>query len=88
MVGFVPKTAIEYRVSAIVTELERDGFGNSLTRARVVSLNAGNRGDQGRRTLVLESEVIAVRPDGYVGFRGPPGKKDDFLKYAGQDGIQ
>ena len=48
------------------TDLERERLANSLTRARVIPVNAGDLDDESRRTLGLETKVLVVRPDGYV----------------------
>jgi 2-polyprenyl-6-methoxyphenol hydroxylase-like FAD-dependent oxidoreductase len=70
------------------TERERDVVAHSLTQATVMGLKEEDLDDEGRHTLGLETKVLVVRPDGYVGFRGPLSKREESLAYARQDALQ
>jgi hypothetical protein len=70
------------------TDLEKTEIESELTHATAVSINAADLDDEGRRLLGNEKTVFVVRPDGYIGFRGPPDKRGELGAYAAQDGLR
>jgi len=59
----------------------------ALGHARIMPLAASMLDEEGRRLLGSEDKLIIVRPDGYVGFRGPLGNATDWQEYAIQDAL-
>lgn len=60
----------------------------SLAPARVLRLRASDLEDEGRHLLGVEKKLLILRPDGYIGFRGPVAKRAEWRAYAQQDGLQ
>ncbi len=58
-----------------------------LPEADVVPLYTPQLDDEGIGLLGTRKKVVIVRPDGYVGFRGGMKYRNEWLKYAAQDGL-
>jgi 2-polyprenyl-6-methoxyphenol hydroxylase-like FAD-dependent oxidoreductase len=59
----------------------------AMPHAQLVSLHTPDLDDQGVRLLGIEKKIVIVRPDGYVGFRGPIDRVLEWRAYARQDGL-
>lgn len=59
----------------------------SMPHARIEPINAADLDETGRRLLGSEKKLLIVRPDGYVGFRGPIDSRSGWLEYAAQDAL-
>lgn len=51
------------------------------------AVKASELGAEGRRLLGKDKKVLIVRPDGYVGYRGPLETRTAWLEYARQDAL-
>lgn len=60
---------------------------SGLRHARVISVQSGALGNEGRRLLGTGEKLLIVRPDGYVGYRGPLLPHGDWLRYVQQDAL-
>jgi FAD binding domain len=58
-----------------------------LPEAEVVPIVTPQLDDEGIGLLGTKKKVIIVRPDGYIGFRGAMKYRNEWLKYAAQDGL-
>ena len=58
-----------------------------LFHASRLNINAADLDDEGRKVLGTGQKLLIVRPDGYVGFRGPLNGGSDWITYAEQDGL-
>lgn len=58
-----------------------------ISHADVVPLRGADLDEEGRRLLGEDEKLVILRPDGYVGFRGPVDRRSEWLAYARQDGI-
>ncbi len=67
------------------TESDRREISIRLRRTTVVSLQDNELDKEGRRSLGTEKALFVVRPDGYIGFRGPLSKSTELDDYARQD---
>lgn len=68
---------------AAVTE----GMRSELRAAEVVEVKTNELDDEGRRLLGKDPKLVILRPDGYVGYRGPL-KTADWAVYAKQDALR
>ncbi|HEY1903972.1 MAG TPA: FAD-dependent monooxygenase [Terracidiphilus sp.] len=59
----------------------------ALPHAEVVPVPAHALDNEGRRLLGTEEKLLIVRPDGYVGFRGPVDTPTHWQAYARQDAL-
>ena len=59
----------------------------TLPGAEVTALETSQLDKQGQRLLGGEKKVILIRPDGYVGYRGPLESTSRLVAYARQDGL-
>jgi hypothetical protein len=59
----------------------------ALTEVDLLPIAAANVGEEGRRLLGDKPSLLLVRPDGYIGFRGPLDKSDQWRAYARQDAL-
>jgi 2-polyprenyl-6-methoxyphenol hydroxylase-like FAD-dependent oxidoreductase len=69
------------------TDAEKVQITKDLAHARVVSLNASDLDQEGRDLLGTDKKLFILRPDGYIGFRGPLAKSGEREAYARQDGL-
>ncbi len=58
-----------------------------IPAAEVVPLYTPELDDEGIRLLGTRTKVVIVRPDGYVGFRGPIRRHTAWRDYAMRDGL-
>jgi 2-polyprenyl-6-methoxyphenol hydroxylase-like FAD-dependent oxidoreductase len=58
-----------------------------LAHVDVMSVPLSALDDEGRRLLGSEKKLLIVRPDGYVGFRGPLGDAAGWESYSLQDAL-
>ena len=58
-----------------------------LPEAEVMPLYTPQLDDDGIGLLGIKKKVVIVRPDGYVGFRGAMKFRNEWIKYAHQDGL-
>jgi 2-polyprenyl-6-methoxyphenol hydroxylase-like FAD-dependent oxidoreductase len=54
---------------------------------RTVRVSADELNDEGRACLGLETKAILVRPDGYVGYRGPENELGEHLRLYGLEAF-
>lgn len=69
------------------TDRERDEIKARYGSTPVIHLHSSDIDDRGLAALGKEKKVLIVRPDGYIGFRGPLAKHDALQTYARQDGL-
>ena len=60
---------------------------SDLPEATVIPVCTPQMDDEGIGLLGTRKKVIIVRPDGYIGFRGTMKHRNEWLKYALQDGL-
>ena len=68
-------------------DAEVDQVRLNMPQAEVIPLHLPQLDDEGINLLGITKKIVIVRPDGYVGFRGPIGRKQEWLDYALQDGL-
>jgi 2-polyprenyl-6-methoxyphenol hydroxylase-like FAD-dependent oxidoreductase len=68
--------------------LEIAQIRSDLRNAEVIPLCTPHLDDEGIGLLGIKKKLVIVRPDGYVGFRGLMKHRNEWLKYARQDGLQ
>lgn len=59
-----------------------------VPETEVVSLKQSVLDERGQRLLGKEPKVLVVRPDGYIGYRGPVRYTSFLAEYAAQDALQ
>jgi hypothetical protein len=67
-----------------------DGLQEQLPQAEFLFVNGGElaRGrEELEHLLGTRGEMVAIRPDGYVGFRGRAGNREELVKYGGMVGL-
>jgi hypothetical protein len=69
------------------TDRERDEIQATFASIPAIRLHSSDIDDRGLALLGKEKKVLVVRPDGYLGFRGPLGRHDALQAYARQDGL-
>jgi 2-polyprenyl-6-methoxyphenol hydroxylase-like FAD-dependent oxidoreductase len=69
------------------TEDEKSRVKAQLANTSLRSLHSSDLDDQGLSMLGKEAKIVVVRPDGYVGFRGPIDKTESLLAYLGKTGA-
>lgn len=55
---------------------EAELFANRLPSAKPLLVQSGQLDEEGRRALGVEPKLLLIRPDGYIGYRGPIGEFD------------
>ena len=60
---------------------------SDLPEAQVIPICTPQLDDEGISLLGIRKKVVIVRPDGYVGFQGAMKHRNEWLKYALQDGL-
>jgi hypothetical protein len=60
---------------------------SDLPEADIVPVCTPQLDDEGISLLGIRKKVVIVRPDGYVGFRGAMKHRNDWRRYALQDGL-
>jgi hypothetical protein len=58
-----------------------------LPQAELAQVSTPDLDDEGLRFLGIEKKLLIVRPDGYVGFRGPIDKTTEWHAYGHQDAL-
>jgi len=58
-----------------------------LPAAEAVSLPFSRFDEEGRRLLGKEPKVLVLRPDGYIGYRGPLWNIEGLREYAARDAL-
>lgn len=53
----------------------------------VSSIPLSSLDEEGVRLLGKEKKLLILRPDGYLGFRGPFEKREEWMRYGRQDGL-
>jgi len=66
---------------------EMEAIRAGLPGAKVIALPVSALDDEGRRLLGAGNKLLLVRPDSYVGFRGPLDNAELWKAYARQDAI-
>jgi 2-polyprenyl-6-methoxyphenol hydroxylase-like FAD-dependent oxidoreductase len=69
------------------TDAEAQALTAHLTHVEVLHLQSSDLDEEGRRLLGTQKKLLLVRPDGYIGFRGPITKSAELAAYARQDGL-
>jgi 2-polyprenyl-6-methoxyphenol hydroxylase-like FAD-dependent oxidoreductase len=69
------------------SDAEVDQVRMNIPQAEVVPLHLPQLDDEGINLLGITKKIVIVRPDGYVGFRGPIARRQEWLDYARQDGL-
>jgi 2-polyprenyl-6-methoxyphenol hydroxylase-like FAD-dependent oxidoreductase len=69
------------------SDAEVDQVRLNIPQAEVIPLHLPQLDDEGINLLGITKKIVIVRPDGYVGFRGPIGRKQEWLAYARQDAL-
>jgi 2-polyprenyl-6-methoxyphenol hydroxylase-like FAD-dependent oxidoreductase len=69
------------------SDAEVDQVRLNIPQAEVIPLHLPQLDDEGINLLGIKKKIVIVRPDGYVGFRGPIGRKQEWLDYARQDAL-
>ena len=69
------------------SDAEISQIRSDLPEVEVVPLCMPQLDDEGIGLLGIRKKLIIVRPDGYVGFRGPLTLRKERLAYAQQDGL-
>jgi 2-polyprenyl-6-methoxyphenol hydroxylase-like FAD-dependent oxidoreductase len=82
------RTEAKHRMILLnATDQERDEIQASFASTPLIHLHSSDVDDQGLAVLGKEKKVLIVRPDGYIGFRGPLGEHDALQAYGRQDGL-
>lgn len=66
---------------------ERVEVQSSLPAAEVFALDSSALDEEGNRLLGTEEKLVLLRPDGYIGFRGPLARREEWMAYASQDAL-
>ncbi len=69
------------------TAEQHEELTKALPRARVLSVASSDLDDYGHASLGRESKLLIVRPDGYLGFRGPMREREAWQAYIRQDAL-
>jgi 2-polyprenyl-6-methoxyphenol hydroxylase-like FAD-dependent oxidoreductase len=69
------------------TDAEAQNLTTHLGHAGILRLQANDLDEEGRRMLGTQKKLYIVRPDGYIGFRGPITNSAELAAYARQDGL-
>jgi 2-polyprenyl-6-methoxyphenol hydroxylase-like FAD-dependent oxidoreductase len=69
------------------SDAEVDLVRLNIPEAEVIPLHLPQLDDEGINLLGITKKIVIVRPDGYVGFRGPIARKQEWLDYARQDAL-
>jgi hypothetical protein len=75
--------AVLLDASAALVEAVRQALPAALVKA----VHTAGLDEEGRRALGGDAKLLVVRPDGYVGFRGPLEAETERAAYARQDGL-
>ena len=59
----------------------------ALSNAEIVAIRSANLDDVGKSELGTEPKLVILRPDGYIGFRGPLNRSQEFSEYVRQDAL-
>ncbi|MGA9389935.1 MAG: FAD-dependent monooxygenase [Candidatus Sulfotelmatobacter sp.] len=69
------------------TEQVKADLASALSHARVIALRAEDLDSEGGRLFGRQPKLLIVRPDGYIGFRGPLEQSNGWQAYARQDAL-
>ena len=69
------------------TEPQEADLRANLLYAEVLSLKQADLDEQGAHFVGDQEKLLIVRPDGYVGYRGPIENRVEWMNYAKQDKI-
>ena len=69
------------------SETDAEELQSGLRHARVGLLRMTEMDNEGRRLFGTERKLVIVRPDGYVGYRGPLLPHGDWASYVRQDAL-
>jgi 2-polyprenyl-6-methoxyphenol hydroxylase-like FAD-dependent oxidoreductase len=59
----------------------------ALPNAEIVAIRSADLDDVGKSELGTEPKLVILRPDGYIGFRGPLNRSQEFSEYVRQDAL-
>jgi 2-polyprenyl-6-methoxyphenol hydroxylase-like FAD-dependent oxidoreductase len=81
-------TKARHRAFAVnASNLEAHLIRADLGQADVVQLKTNELDEKGLKVIGAESKLLIVRPDGYVGYRGPLAEEASWKAYARQDAL-
>ncbi len=66
---------------------EASAVRSGLFQVQVTQVSEAELSDDGRHQLGLGKKLLIVRPDGYVGYRGPV-DSEELARYARREGLQ
>lgn len=69
------------------SETDAQEMHSGLRHARVGLVRMAEMDNEGRRLFGAEKKLVIVRPDGYVGYRGPLVPHHDWAAYVHQDAL-
>lgn len=69
------------------TDDDLQSLHDTLRQATVVPIRVADLDDDGQRLLGSERKLFILRPDGYIGFRGPIETRSGWVDYAAQDAL-
>lgn len=70
-----------------VPDSQSRAIQRDVDQTKFVSLSPDDLDDSAQRLLGTEPKVLIVRPDGYIGFRGPVSKTAELSAYLRQDRL-
>ncbi len=69
------------------SEAEAGAVQSALRHVRVKTVTSRDLTQEGQHLLGSEKKLVVIRPDGYVGYRGPVDGENDLARYVRQDAL-
>jgi hypothetical protein len=81
-------TSAQHRIVMLNREVAKaEPITTALPNAEIVAIRSADLDDAGKNELGSEPKLVVLRPDGYIGFRGPLNRSQEFAEYVRQDAL-
>ncbi len=81
-------TSAQHRIVMLNREVAKvEPITTTLPNAEIVAIRSADLDDAGKNELGSEPKLVVLRPDGYIGFRGPLNRSQEFAEYVRQDAL-